>query len=201
MFLMSNKLDQLEFILEKTLGFRNMQEKLEKKNFSDQWCKAILNEEFYDSPAVVVVRRLCLDSTTICTKKNALKFTTKPANETSFFRWFFPPSHASKVVQKLAAETIWNSFAGCRADHDISRTNRNFIIPRFPFKLRRHVDISDWILNWHSVEAVRVRGRSQNTCRQDEGGGSKNICFCPRSGYKNCPRRGGGSKNGKILFT
>ena len=90
-------------------------------------------------------------------QKNALKFTTKPANETSFFRWFFPPSHASKVVQKLAAETIWNSFAGCRADHDISRTNRNFIIPRFPFKLRRHVDISDWILNWHSVEAVRVR--------------------------------------------
>ena len=140
-----------------------MQEKLEKKNFSDQWCKAILNEEFYDSPAVVIVRRLCLDSTTICTKKNALKFTTKPANETSFFRWFFPPSHASKVVQKLAAETIWNSFAGCRADHDISRTNRNFIIPRFPFKLRRHVDISDWILNWHSVEAVRVRGHSTTT--------------------------------------
>ena len=69
----------------------------------------------------------------------------------------FFPSHASKAVQKLAAETIWNSFAGCRIDHDISRTNRNFIIPRFPFKLRRHVDISDWILNWHSVEAVRVR--------------------------------------------
>ena len=126
-----------------------------KKNISDQWCKAILNEEFYDSPAVVIVRRLCLDSTTICTKKNALKFTTKPANETSFFRWFF-----SKPCLKSCSKTCSRNnlkFFYCRADHDISRTNRNFIIPRFPFKLRRHVDISDWILNWHSVEAVRVR--------------------------------------------
>ena len=24
-----------------------------------------------------------------------------------------------------------------------------------------------------------------------EGRGSKNVCFCPRSGYRNCPRRGG----------
>ena len=24
------------------------------------------------------------------------------------------------------------------------------------------------------------------------GRGSKNVCFCPRSGYKNCPRRGAG---------
>jgi hypothetical protein len=32
-------------------------------------------------------------------------------------------------------------------------------------------------------------------------GGSKNVCFCPRSGYENCPRRGGGVKNGKILST
>ena len=23
---------------------------------------------------------------------------------------------------------------------------------------------------------------------------SKNVCFCPRSGYKNCPRRGEGQK-------
>ena len=136
-------------------------------------------------------------------KKNALKFTTKPANETLFFRWFFCPSHTSKkVVQKLAAETIWNSFAGySRADHDISRTNRNFIIPRFPFKLRRHVDISDWILNWHSVEAVRVRGRSQTTFRRWGGRESKNVYFCSRSGYENCPRKGGVSKNCKILST
>ena len=91
-------------------------------------------------------------------KKNALKFTTaSQPMKLHFSSDDFLPSHASKVVQKLAAETIWNSFAVCRADHDISRTNRNFIIPRFPFKLRRHVDISDWILNWHSVEAVRVR--------------------------------------------
>ena len=37
------------------------------------------------------------------------------------------------------------------------------------------------------------------------GRGSKNSCCCPRSGYKNCPRRrgvgGGMSKNGKILST
>ena len=26
------------------------------------------------------------------------------------------------------------------------------------------------------------------------GEGVKNFCFCPRSGYKNCPRRGGGVK-------
>ena len=122
-----------------------------KKNISDQWCKAILNEEFYDSPAVVIVRRLCLDSTTICTKKMLWNLQPSQPMKLHFSDDFFP-SHASKVVQKL-----WNSFAGCRADHDISRTNRNFIIPRFPFKLRRHVDISDWILNWHSVEAVRVR--------------------------------------------
>ena len=30
---------------------------------------------------------------------------------------------------------------------------------------------------------------------------SKNVCFCPCSGYENCPRRGGGSKNGKILYS
>ena len=26
------------------------------------------------------------------------------------------------------------------------------------------------------------------------GRGSKNVCFCPRSGYKKCPRRGGGGQ-------
>ena len=35
-FLRNNKLEQLEFKLEKLLGFRNMQEKLEKVNFSHQ---------------------------------------------------------------------------------------------------------------------------------------------------------------------
>ena len=34
---------------------------------------------------------------------------------------------------------------------------------------------------------------------QDEGGrGSKNIRFCPRSGYKNCPRLGGGQEMAKF---
>ena len=46
-------------------------------------------------------------------------------------------------------------------------------------------------------------GGIQQLHGQDEGGrGSKNVCFCPRSGCKNCPRKGGGgSKNGKILST
>ena len=167
-----------------------MQEKLEK-NFSDQWCKAILNEEFYDSPAVVIVRRLCLDSTTICTKKMLWNLQPSQPMKLHFSDDFFAPAMPQKkVVQKLAAETIWNSLVGySRADHDISRTNRNFIIPRFPFKLRRHVDISDWILNWHSVEAVRVRGRSQTTFTRWGGRESKNVYFCSRSGYKNCPRK------------
>ena len=81
-----------------------------KKNISDQWCKAILNEEFYDSPAVVIVRRLCLDSTTICTKKMLWNLQPSQPMKLHFSDDFFP-SHASKVVQKLAAETIWNSFA------------------------------------------------------------------------------------------
>jgi hypothetical protein len=29
------------------------------------------------------------------------------------------------------------------------------------------------------------------------GRGSKNVCFCPRLGDKNCPRRGGGGKGVK----
>ena len=31
-----------------------------------------------------------------------------------------------------------------------------------------------------------------------KGGGGQNVYFCPRSGYKNCPRREWGSNNGKI---
>ena len=114
---------------------------------------------------MVIVRRLCLDSTTICTKKMLWNLQPSQPMKLHFSDDIFAPAMPQKkVVQKLAAETIWNSLAGySRADHDISRTNRNFIIPRFPFKLRRHVDISDWILNWHSVEAVRVRGHSTTT--------------------------------------
>ena len=38
-------------------------------------------------------------------------------------------------------------------------------------------------------------GGIQTLRGQDEGGrGSKNVCFCPRSGYKDCPRRGGGGQ-------
>ena len=62
---------------------------------------------------------------------------------------FFPQAMPQKLFKNLQLKQfeILLLAGGCRADHDISRTNRNFIIPRFPFKLRRHVDISDWILN------------------------------------------------------
>ena len=34
------------------------------------------------------------------------------------------------------------------------------------------------------------KGPFNNYVGQDEGGrGSKNVCFSPRSGYENCPRR------------
>jgi hypothetical protein len=32
------------------------------------------------------------------------------------------------------------------------------------------------------------------------GGCQKNVCFCPRSGYKNCPRRGGGGQTMAKFF-
>ena len=38
-------------------------------------------------------------------------------------------------------------------------------------------------------------GAIQWPCWQDEGGGGQKVCFCPRSGCKNCP------KNVKILST
>ena len=36
------------------------------------------------------------------------------------------------------------------------------------------------------------KGPFNNYVDKMRGRGSKNVCFCPRSGYKNCPRRGGG---------
>ena len=51
------------------------------------------------------------------------------------------------------------------------------------------------------VASILIRGHSITTWTRWGGRGSKNVCFCPRSGYKDCPRRGGVSKNGKILST
>ena len=42
------------------------------------------------------------------------------------------------------------------------------------------------------------RGHSITTWTRWGGGGVKNVCFCPRSVYKNCPRRGGGQKMAKF---
>ena len=47
--------------------------------------------------------------------------------------------------------------------------------------------------HWGFVLAVR--GHSITTWTR---WGSKNVCFCPCSGYKNCPRRGGGQKMVKL---
>ena len=41
------------------------------------------------------------------------------------------------------------------------------------------------------------KGAFNNYVDKMRGEGVKKVCFCPRSGYKNCPRRGG-SKKGKI---
>ena len=46
------------------------------------------------------------------------------------------------------------------------------------------------------------KGAFNNYVDKIRGEGSKNVCFCPRSGYKNVHTGwGGGSKNGKILST
>ena len=46
---------------------------------------------------------------------------------------------------------------------------------------------------------VVLRGHSITTWTRWGGEGSNNVCFCPRSGYKNCPRRGWGVKMAKFL--
>ena len=61
-----------------------------------------------------------------------------------------------------------------------------------PFvKCQSRIKLGDLIKN--------IRGHSILLRGQNEGGrGSKNVCFCPRSVYKNCPSRGGGQKTAKI---
>ena len=44
-----------------------------------------------------------------------------------------------------------------------------------------------------------VRGHSITTWTRWEGKGSKNVCFCPHSGYKNCPRMGGGQNSVHVV--
>ena len=45
--------------------------------------------------------------------------------------------------------------------------------------------------NFHG-KCTWIRGHSITTWARWGGKGSKNVCFCPRSWYKNCPRRGEG---------
>ena len=40
-------------------------------------------------------------------------------------------------------------------------------------------------------EAPRGHSITKYVDKMREGRKSKTVCFCPRSGYKNCPRRGG----------
>ena len=51
------------------------------------------------------------------------------------------------------------------------------------------------VCNFHHM------GPFNNYMEKMRGEGVKKCQFCPRSGYKNCPRKGGGSTNGKNLST
>ena len=69
-----------------------------------------------------------------------------------------------------------------------------------------HSRLVKWLSNFHSYShshhrmmnevTMRLsnRGHSITTWTRWGGMGSKNVCFCPRSGYKNCPHRGGVKK-------
>ena len=71
----------------------------------------------------------------------------------------------------------------------------------YPYWFMYRKSIHNIVLRHHRVQkhlSKYVLGPFNNYI--DKMRGSKNICFCPRSGYKNCPRKGGGGlKNGKIL--
>ena len=41
---------------------------------------------------------------------------------------------------------------------------------------------------------VYCKGAFNNYVDKMRGKGVKNVCFCPRSAYNNCPRRGAGRK-------
>ena len=45
------------------------------------------------------------------------------------------------------------------------------------------------------------KGSFNNYVDTMRGGGGQNCLFLSRSGCKNCPHRGGGSKDGKIMST
>jgi hypothetical protein len=42
------------------------------------------------------------------------------------------------------------------------------------------------------LNIILHKGPFNNYVDKMRGRGGQNVCFCPRSGYKNCPRRGGG---------
>ena len=58
---------------------------------------------------------------------------------------------------------------------------------------KRKKSISTW-LNFFMCLGFQLRGHSITTWTRWGGEGVKNVWFCPRSGYENCPRRGGGGQ-------
>ena len=58
---------------------------------------------------------------------------------------------------------------------------------------KRKKSISTW-LNFFMCLGFQLRGHSITTWTRWGGEGVKNVWFCPRSGYENCPRRGGVKK-------
>ena len=60
------------------------------------------------------------------------------------------------------------------------------------------------ILHKESAIYHLLKGAFNNYVDKVRGEGLKNVCFCPHSGCKNCPRSVGGGKgleNGKIRST
>ena len=64
------------------------------------------------------------------------------------------------------------------------------------FSLKSITEISMQAQNMHTYWTFNLRGHSIITWTR--WWGSKNVCFCPRTGHKNCPRRSGWVKKRQI---
>ena len=72
--------------------------------------------------------------------------------------------------------------------------NTNSVIPFFSLNLGVMIAfciITCMMTDWVKSKPVLGKGPFNNYVDKMRGGrGSKNVCFYPHSGYKNCPRRG-----------
>ena len=103
-----------------------------------------------------------------------------------FPRTLVPIQHSEMSVIWAGMPILWTGhlFTSSMVDQNIS----NGLSFSFSREERVSCDF-DFFLRYF------IRGHSITTWTQWEGRGSKNVCFCPLSGYKNCPcRKGGGVK-------